>query len=454
MATTCFRLYGLLPIVVLTQVAAAPRAFEAAQSRDSLTLADALHLARAESPALDAARAAVRQAEAGRSVARAARLPTAGVEALYLRYQDPPSLDFGAQIPPYTPLATNNYVVRAGLTQTLFTFGRIGAGVRAADWSAQSAESSRAAAEVEVTAAVARAHDDVLLARALRDVAAQGVAVLTEAVRVAQERYAAGTTARLDAIRAETRLSSARAALRAQETALATAREHLAMLIGIAVAGMPPVSGALEDVEEPIPDERLLERAGAGRPDITALQQAATALRARASAERATQLPRIGAFVSVLGTRPELLTGASAFEVDVLGGVYVAWPFFDGGASRGTAQRSEAAALGIEAEARATADRAGAAVHTALLNAQRAAADVRDGTENVKRAERALAIAQERYSDGIGIQLDVLEAEADLTQARGDLLRAMHARRAAAIELRRAVGLPADAPLPSSGGNQ
>jgi len=436
------------------QVVTGPGVSAAAQSPDSLTLSDALTLAREQSPSLDAARAAVRQTEAGRGVARAARLPRVGVDALYLRYQDPPMVDFGSGLRPYAPLAQNNYLVRAGVTQTLYTFGRVGAGVRAADWSARAAESSLAATEVELTAAVAQALDDVLLGRALRDVAARGVAVLAEAVRVAQERYQAGAAARLDILRAETRLSSARAALRAQGTALATARERLAMLIGIAAAGMPPVSGALEDVDEPIPDERLLERAGAGRPDITALQQAATALRARASAERATQLPRIGAFVSVLGTRPELLTGASAFEVDVLGGVYVAWPFFDGGASRGTARRSEAAALGMEAEARATADRAGAAVHTALLNAERAAADVRDGTENVERAERALAIAQERYSDGIGIQLDVLEAEADLTQARGDLLRAMHARRASVIELRRAVGLPADAPLPSPGGNQ
>jgi outer membrane protein TolC len=81
---------------------------------------------------------------------------------------------------------------------------------------------------------------------------------------------------------------------------------------------------------------------------------------------------------------------------------------------------------------------------------ERAAEDVRRGRENVARAERALQIAQERYAEGVGIQLEVLEAEADLTAARADLLRAIHAHRAAAIELRRAAGLPADARLPGA----
>lgn len=79
---------------------------------------------------------------------------------------------------------------------------------------------------------------------------------------------------------------------------------------------------------------------------------------------------------------------------------------------------------------------------------EQAASDVRDGRANVARAEQALVITQERYRDGVGIQLEVLEAQADLTRARADLLRAIHAHRGSLIELRRATGLPADAQLP------
>ncbi len=88
------------------------------------------------------------------------------------------------------------------------------------------------------------------------------------------------------------------------------------------------------------------------------------------------------------------------------------------------------------------------AIRAGALDLERSAADVTAGTTNVERAERALQIARQRYGEGIGIQLEVLEAEADLTQARVDLLRAIHAHRSALIELRRAAGLAADATLP------
>lgn len=420
---------------------------------DSLSLADALALARARSPDLRAALAATRQADARRDVARAARVPRVSAQAVYLRYQDAPAVAFGPGVA-YGPFGENNYFAWLAVTQPLFTSGRLSNAVRAAEGFAQAAEWSREHAEVELTAAVAHGFDDVLLARALGDVAVQAVAVLEEAVRVAREHYAAGVAARLDVLRAETRLATAIAALRARETALVAARERLAALMGLEPTSLPPLAGSLEESERLVAPERLPAGVPTTRADVRELDAGAVAFRAQARAARAARWPALSAFVSVLGSRPELVTGERRAAVNFLGGISLSWPFFDGGASAAGARAAGAAADHHVAQRDGILAAADAAfrVNARVLTA--AAEDIREGRANVERAERALTIAQDRYRNGVGIQLEVLEAEADVTQARGDLLRARHASRAALLELRRAAGVAADASLVERGGGR
>lgn len=125
----------------------------------------------------------------------------------------------------------------------------------------------------------------------------------------------------------------------------------------------------------------------------------------------------------------------------------MSWPIFDFGAADGEAQAARADAARASAEAAQIVRGSVASALAQLRELRRAEVDITAGRENVQRAERALAIAQERYVDGTGIQLEVLEAEADLTRARADVLRAVHAHRSAAVELRRALGRSVDAPL-------
>lgn len=158
--------------------------------------------------------------------------------------------------------------------------------------------------------------------------------------------------------------------------------------------------------------------------------------------------------VGGLGTRPELVTGERRFNVDLIGGWAVEWSLFDGGAAGARGEEREAAAGALRERARAVRDERVAALRVAARRLETAAADVSAGRETLERAERALTILQDQYQEGIGIQLEVLEAEADLTRARAILLRAIHAYRGALIELRRAAGLAADAPLPGQSGGE
>ena len=140
-------------------------------------------------------------------------------------------------------------------------------------------------------------------------------------------------------------------------------------------------------------------------------------------------------------------TRATKWSSNLYGGVVVRWPVFDFGAAAGQASAARADAARLRAEALQVANDAVAEVLDQARDLARAAEDVAEGRENVDRAERALGLAQQRYAEGVGIQLDVLEAESDQVRTRADLLRAIHSQRSASVELRRQTGQPADGAL-------
>lgn len=427
--------------------AAAPAGAE----QDPLTLEGALALAREHSPVMAGAHATVRGAAGGVEAARSLGRPRLGVDAVHLHFDDPPALMLG-ELGALSPIPRSGSLLRVGVLQPIYTGGRVSARVSAMEWRGRGAAAAWSQAEVDLTAAVAHAHDAALLAAALLDVAEEAADVLRSAVAIAEEQYAAGAVARLDVLQAETRLVAAEREVRAAREGVVAGRERLAALIGLDPASAPSAEGALEPAELSLDSATLaalVARASGGRPDVRALVAGSQAAREEADAARAALRPTASVYLGGIAMRPEFGTDRGGWGTSFLAGVLVSWPILDFGGSTGLAEVSRAEAERLDAEARLRGQEAVVELRAQLRKLERAELDIRAGGENVKRAERGLDIAQERYAEGVGIQLEVLATQADLAGARAALLRAIHDHRGAAIALRRAAGLPADAELAS-----
>ena len=407
---------------------------------DSLDRAAAYRLARERSPVVEAAKAAIRGADAELASARAERGPRLAADLLYLRYQDPPAVAFGAPVG-FAPLLRDNLAVGLRVGQPVYTGGRIGAAIRAAEAGREATTNRARAVVAEVDGTVSKAFDDVLLARALVDVAEEGVSVLEEAVRVAREQVESGAVARIDVLRAETRLSSARADRTAARDRVSDARERLAAVLGLDEPSLPAVSGELMAVEGNSVAE-LRESAGrlGEHGALLAVAAAARAREAEARLARGARLPSVSLQLGALSTRPELMTGRKEWGEELYAAVGLTWTFFDFGRSSSRASTSTAAAERLRARGSALEDSLRAVVRVEIRRLERSVQEVEDARSNVRRAEQVLDLARERYREGIGIQLEVLEAQAEMARVRGDLHRAAHASRTAVTEARRALG--------------
>ncbi|MBU6365959.1 MAG: TolC family protein [Gemmatimonadetes bacterium] len=121
-------------------------------------------------------------------------------------------------------------------------------------------------------------------------------------------------------------------------------------------------------------------------------------------------------------------------------------PLLDLGAL-GRWKAAEAATDAVSAEAAAQAEGAASLAAMAYVRAARAEAQVTARTADSALAADLLQVASDQLQAGVGIALDVTRARAQLAGTRAQLVAARAERERTLLELRRAIGVPLDAPL-------
>jgi outer membrane protein TolC len=105
-----------------------------------------------------------------------------------------------------------------------------------------------------------------------------------------------------------------------------------------------------------------------------------------------------------------------------------------------THARREAAVAALEAARRAVASE----VRSAFLDLQQGETVLESATKSVQTADESLEITKTNLAAGLGTQLDILQAAADVTRTRTTRLSAIYLHNVALARLARACGSPPD----------
>ena len=116
------------------------------------------------------------------------------------------------------------------------------------------------------------------------------------------------------------------------------------------------------------------------------------------------------------------------------------WTIFDGFATRGKVRQAKVDLHQSRLDNSQLRNTIRLEVRDALGNVSEASQRVAALGETVDQARRGVNIAEVRYRNGVGTQLEVLDAQVALTQARVNRITAIHDLAVAVAELRRAVG--------------
>ena len=374
-------------------------------------------------------------------------LPSARLEAGYVRTTDPVGA-FGttlrqravtpAAFDPQRlnyPAAVGNYQAGVVAEVPLLNADAWAGRQRAADAGTATAEWTRLATRTDVI----RAYYGAVLA-------AERVATLETAARAAHSHVAQaqsmvrnGLVTKSDALLASVRAADVDALLAEARGGASIARNQLAMVLGrdpgraVSIAPTLPAIPHLREIAAP---DTALDAQGP-RLDVQAASFGAEAARADALRARATLLPRINGIArydwnSLSGP----YTGARNWTV----GVMASWNLF-GGASeladiKAAAGREAAARAGAEgavASARLQAEQTRTALAVALTRLQ-------IGEQSTTQSAEAHRLVEKRYGGGLATVTELLDAQAVETQSALALTQARYAVIAAAAEHRQAIG--------------
>jgi cobalt-zinc-cadmium efflux system outer membrane protein len=383
---------ALLAVASCASIAQA-QSSEPSTASPPLTLEQALALAGATAPTVQAATAGVRAADAGRTVAGSRPNPSVIAETENI-----------AGSGQYRGLRSAETTV--GLALPIELGGKRSARIAVANAIGDRARIGTALAKADLRLAITRIYVEAASAERRVVTAREQAGIASEALRAASVRVQAGRASPLEEQRADVlRINAETAVERAQRLA-EVARGNLARRIGQPVTG--PLDLVWFDRVEGYGPARPIEPAGtlalaAARADVTTAQ-------AQVRLARSQRIPDV--VLSASARRLELTN-----DVAAVFGVSIPFPVFN----NGSAAVSQAQAQGDQAQAlqRAAELDSAQAIASAHVEVANAATSARNASgPALAAAIEAARIARIGYREGKFGQLDLLDAERTLSETR------------------------------------
>ena len=321
-----------------------------------------------------------------------------------------------------------------GLKQVVFTWGQVGAAIRAAKHGFEFSDAQLRRFRQTVARDVTTAYWDVLGARELEQIARQDLAQKERHLAEAKKRQTAGTATEFDVLAAQVALDNARPSVIRGENAVRVARDHLSFLLANAVPEADVV-GTLAVAPAPLPVYLdVLAQALKNRPELAEIAAQQGIYGELVTIAKAADKPRLD-FSASWGMKSTGLKTLSSNGTLWNAGLFATVPLFDGNRTRGRVAeaRSDLAGLTIDGIKRreAIALEVRTAVNAVIEAAQ--IAQALGGT--VAQAERLLFLAEKGFELGVKTRLEVQDAELNVMISRANLARAQRDYRVAQVHV-------------------
>ena len=332
--------------------------------------------------------------------------------------------------------AAPDYQLSATARRLLYDSRHTGDLVRQSQAQERVAQATLTAAQADLAAQVKQAFYTHLQAVRLVQVGENTVTNQRQHLALAEARLKGGLGLPYDLVRAQTAYSDAIYGLTAARNNAARTRVALVQLLGLdprtpleaAQTGEPALALALADA---------VTQALAKRPEMGRAQAGLEAARLALSAARTTNAATVTGSVGVQQRGDSLLPDTNVLTAALT----VAWSPFDAGYTQGKVREAQANVTAAEAQLESTRLQVTGEVSSAYLDLRTAEQKLVTAAAQVANAQEALRLAEGRYRAGVGVFIDVLDAQTALDVANAnvvnsatavDLARVAYARACAA----------------------
>lgn len=327
------------------------------------------------------------------------------------------------------------------VTMPIYSGGRLQNNIKAAQMGLSGAELTLERTRQGIRDVVAKEYYDILRCRSQVEVYEESVSNLKAHLDNVNSKYEAGTVAMADVLSSEVSLAQGKqklvSAANDYKVAVATFNKEIGLPAETETRALDnltyqPFKRELTDCEA----YALLHR-----PDLFQKEYALLSNKAAMEAAKAGYRPTVdaGATRSIAGDGPfkSNLDSSDSW----MAGITVKWNIFDNQVTQAQVKQKAAAVRRAEAELRDQLSDVKLEVRNAYTNLRAAEENIHIMAEVVGKAEEDYSIEEARYLAGVGTNLELMDAQNKLVEAKGGYINALYSYNRHKSSLEKAMGV-------------
>jgi len=409
----------------------------AQEFKDSLSVNDAVALTLKNYPLIQQAAEKINVAEAKIKEQQSALYPALDAEASYERIGPIPSIIFGAES--FDLAVPNNYNADVSVYHTLYDFGRRNASVDLVKSYKNSAIDNVEYVKSNLAFQTVQTFYSIILLERSIAVKDTDILNLKDHLSFTQKRFETGSATDFDVLTTQVRISNAENQKLDLKNALKKQIINLKNLTGIPYDSTANLVGDFSLNYNIINKDSLIAAAMQQRPELKLALDSENSAKMQQNVAGLGNMPSLNLMLSY-GLKNGFMPNLNAIRGNWIAGVGLSVPIFDG--FRTSANEEEA-----DANLKVTEANTSEVRKDVISEVQRSAEDLKIKINKVSTtkiqvnyAKESLQRANTQYRNGVSTNLDLLDAEDSLAQARLQFLLAVYEAIISNYNLKKSVG--------------
>lgn len=338
---------------------------------------------------------------------------------------------------------TNNVLQdhKVNYSQALYTSNRVEYGKLMAEKYKEAAVFAVDSARVNLVYMVKKGFYDLLLAKEFVKVSKESVELIAAHVQTVKNRFNAGTASKFDLLRVEVQEANTKPNLIKSVHGLTIAKNAFNNILARPIFSDIEIAGELNKSQMPMVDlESALTTAIATRDDIKASKSGLEAADASLKLARAGNKPTValsGVYDKALGQSMPVDKYNETWNMSVVAQV----PIYDGSVTKHSVESATTAYEQKKIDFDQLIENVKLEVKVAHQELIQADELITASEKNVEQAKEALSIAQVSYDNGLNTNLEIMDAQLALTQAKTNYFQSLHDYAVAFAKLEKSMGI-------------
>lgn len=334
----------------------------------------------------------------------------------------------------------NNNTAGLSVNDTIYNGGANLAGLREAQLALAEQQETLRATKLNVEFETKRLYYGLLLAYETKRIAEDLLQQAQSHYEQVQERFKQGTSSRFDVLQSKVQVSLLMPQLINAENSVALIIAELDKLLGVKVGDQIVIKDQLVQVPLEIIEDDFLKEAYLNEPEMILKSLGIDIGKWAVKYAKAGWLPQVDASAQYLYTSNNNKNMFNSRHGNWDIGFAVTVPIFDGFSTRSKVEAARAKYMQAVIGKDNLSDQVAVDVKQACLDLTQADSIIKSQKDNLEDAKESLNISYVRYNNGVGINLDVLDAQVSLANVEKNLAEGTYDYIMAKAKLDRVMG--------------